>query len=73
MDWSGYSLLGDKHPFASMGVRVDEKLRPLSSYDGTLLHENVRIAGRTLGGYDCVTEKSGTGAAIVRANLAGRE
>ncbi len=50
-------------PFAMLGVPVTESLQP--SLDGfEPFAENVRMAGRSIGGFDPVFEKSGNGTAL---------
>ena len=72
-EWSGYELFGGRpHPFASMGVMVNNKLQALGA-DGETLMENVHFIGRTLGGYDYGFEKSGNGVALATAYVAGME
>lgn len=57
------------HGFALLGPDVDAKLRPLAK-DGTPLCDNVFFVGKTLGGYDHATEKSGNGVALSTACFA---
>lgn len=64
-DWSEANVFA-RHAFATLRVRVDEQLRPCSS-TGALLLDNVRFVGRSLGGYDFATEKSGNGVALATA------
>ena len=47
-------------------VRVGAQLRPCSE-EGSVLLDNVRFVGRSLGGYDFATEKSGNGVALATA------
>ncbi len=54
------------HAFTQMGVRVNEKLQPLTA-NNTPLADNVYFAGRSLGGYDFAAEKSGNGVALATA------
>ena len=61
-DWSDPDIFGS-HPFAMMGVAVDDALRPVDDTGAPRL-ENVHFAGRSLGGYDFSTEKSGNGVAL---------
>lgn len=60
------------HGFALLGPAVDNQLRPLAP-DGTLLCTNVFLIGKTLGGYDHATEKSGNGVALATACLAAQK
>lgn len=55
-----------RHGFALLGPHVDSKLRPLAA-DGSPLCSNVAFIGKTLGGYDHATEKSGNGVALATA------
>lgn len=57
-------------PFARFGPAVDSQLRPIDR-EGKLLLENVRVAGRSLGGYDHCCEKSGNGVAVASGYQAG--
>ena len=68
--WSDPELFG-KHLFARMGVRVDSTMRPIGSQAAVCWH-NVFFAGRSLGGYDYATEKSGHGVAVATGWQAGR-
>lgn len=71
-DWSAPRLFGEeRHLFASMGVSVNKELLPLDA-NGEVILKNVRFAGRTVGGYDFVTEKSGNGVALTTGYAAGR-
>jgi glycerol-3-phosphate dehydrogenase subunit B len=70
-DWSHPAFFSDTpHPFALMGVSVNERLQPAGP-DGTPLFTNVHFAGRILGGYDYATEKSGSGVALATGHYAG--
>ncbi len=60
-----------EHAVTRAGVRVNAQLQPVDGAGAPLL-ENVRFAGRTLGGYDFGLEKSGFGVAIATAWTAGR-
>ncbi len=60
-EWSLQELFAE-HPFASMGVRVNERFLALDAF-GAPMFSNVHFAGRILGAYDYVTEKSGNGVA----------
>jgi len=74
-EWSSPSIFG-KSLFASMGVKVNAELKPVDP-DGQVLLDNVRFAGRTVGGYDFAAEKSGLGVALATGwhagSLAGKE
>lgn len=59
------------HAIAMAGVTVDETLRATAS-DKSILFENVRFVGRTLGGYDYCSEKSGLGVSIATGWNAGQ-
>ena len=69
VDRSSPNIFG-KHHFASMGIAVDKDLNPVDKAGSKLL-SNVYVAGRSLGGYDFATEKSGHGVAIATGWLAG--
>lgn len=62
-DWSEPEVFGN-HLVSKMGVKVDASLRSEEL-------ENVHFAGRTLGGYDYATEKSGHGVACSTGWQAG--
>lgn len=64
--WSATDIF-DKHLFSRLGVAVDKNMR---SRENTL--DNVFFAGRTLGGYDYATEKSGHGVALTTGWKAGQ-
>ncbi len=64
-EWASNDAFGS-HAFTKMGVRVNEHLQPVDR-QGKVLVENVYFAGRTLGGYDFATEKSGNGVAVATA------
>ncbi|MDR2105138.1 MAG: anaerobic glycerol-3-phosphate dehydrogenase subunit B [Deferribacteraceae bacterium] len=70
-EWSEKKLFGVRHPFGAFGVKVDSSLRAIDS-SGEPILENVRFAGRILGGYDFAAEKSGNGVALVSAYNAAR-
>ena len=70
-DWSHPAFFSDTpHPFAVMGVPVNERLQAVGP-DGKALFSNVRFAGRILGGYDYAAEKSGNGVALATGHYAG--
>ena len=67
--WSEPKIFGN-HLFSRMGVRVDRTMRPVD--DAAVVRwQNVFFAGRSLGGYDYATEKSGHGVAIATGWQAG--
>lgn len=74
-EWSSPSIFGNSL-FASMGVKVNEELKPVDN-GGQIILKNVRFAGRTVGGYDFAAEKSGLGVALATGwqagTLAGKE
>ena len=74
-EWSSPSIFGDSL-FARMGVKVNDALKPVDA-EGNVILNNVRFAGRILGGYDFATEKSGHGVALATGwhagTLAGKE
>lgn len=62
--WANMSLFSNEpQPFALIGIRVDEKMRPLDEA-GNVVVNNVFVAGRNLCGYDFSFEKSGNGVAL---------
>ncbi|TCS78956.1 anaerobic glycerol-3-phosphate dehydrogenase subunit GlpB [Pectinatus cerevisiiphilus] len=66
-DWSYKQLFADKKQiFAQYGVKVDENLTPVAA-DGSKPASNVKVAGRSLAGYDFCYEKSGNGVALITA------
>lgn len=69
-EWSEPQIFGS-HLFASLGVKVNEDMIPVDE-DGKPLLRNVYFAGKTIGGYDFPTEKSGHGVAISTAWKAAR-
>lgn len=68
--WTEPEIFGS-HPVAKMGVTVDKDMRPLDN-SGKACLDNVFFAGRTIGGYDYASEKSGYGVAVATGWLAGR-
>lgn len=68
-DWSEPEIFGS-HFITGMGVPVNSEMRPLIPIDGKNL-ENVFFAGRTIGGYDYASEKSGHGVALATGWKAG--
>lgn len=69
-EWATRDPLG-RHPFARFGVDVDGELRPLDE-TGTPVYENLRAAGRVIGGFDPVAENSSGGVAVATGYAAGR-
>ena len=67
--WSEPKIFGN-HLFSRMGVRVDRTMRPVD-HAAVVRWQNVFFAGRSLGGYDDATEKSGHGVAIATGWQAG--
>ncbi len=67
--WSSPNVFGSSL-FARMGVPVGRDLRPVDG-NGKPILQNVRFAGRVLGGYDFALEKSGHGVALATGWLAG--
>jgi glycerol-3-phosphate dehydrogenase subunit B len=53
----------DTHPASTVGVAVDHLLRPVDA-DGSLVYENVRVVGASLGGAEPWKEKSGNGISL---------
>ena len=74
-DWSSPNIFGDSL-FAKMGVKVNSDLKPVDA-EGNVILNNVRFAGRIVGGYDFAAEKSGHGVALATGwhagTLAGKE
>ena len=68
--WTEPRLLAD-HAFARFGVSVDDELRPLDA-TGRPEYENLRAAGRIVGGFDYDAEQSADGVALVTGGAAGR-
>ena len=72
-DWSCSDFFGGHaHTFASMGVAVNHRLNPVGQ-DGAALWTNVYFTGRSLGGYDFASEKSGSGVALASGHFAGQQ
>ncbi len=69
--WTNAEIFG-QHPITRLGVQVDSDMRVQDS-DKKALFKNVFFAGRTLGGYDFASEKSGHGVAIASGWQAGRK
>ena len=59
-------------PAARAGVAVDDSLRATDS-DGSLIYENVRVAGATIAGAEPWREKSGNGIALATGFAAAGE
>lgn len=68
--WSEPEIFGN-HIFSSLGVRVDGEMRPQDD-SGQAWYDNIFFAGRSVGGYDFATEKSGHGVALATGWQAGR-
>lgn len=68
-EWSEPEIFGT-HLITRLGVRADKNLNPVNEKGAPIL-ENVHFAGRTLGGYDYASEKSGFGAAAATGWKAG--
>lgn len=64
-DWSDGDIFGN-HAFAAAGVMVNSAMSPLNA-NGTPALDNVFFAGRSVGGYDFASEKSGNGVAAATA------
>lgn len=58
------------HQLFSSGIKVNEKLQPISD-EGETIYSNLYAAGSILSGYNYIAEKSGMGVAIVTGYLAG--
>ena len=59
-----------EHPFARVGVAVDEGLRPVAGDGGARAVENVLVAGATLAGAQPWKEKSGDGLSLASGHRA---
>lgn len=70
LDWTEPRLLG-AHAAARFGVSVDDDLRVLDA-DGHPEYENLRAAGRIVGGFDYDAEHSADGVALATGHAAGR-
>ena len=70
-EWSSPDIFSSQ-PYARLGVRADASLRAVAA-DNTPLWENVFFAGRSLAGYDPVTEKNGNGVALATGYHAGMQ
>ena len=70
-EWSAKDIFGPQ-PYAKLGVRVNARLNAVSS-ENIPLWDNVFFAGRTLAGYDFVSEKSGNGVALASGYYAGTQ
>ncbi|ERH10413.1 MAG: anaerobic glycerol-3-phosphate dehydrogenase [halophilic archaeon J07HX64] len=68
-DWTGSTPLSE-HPLVRAGVSVDTDLRPLDS-SGRPEYDNLRVAGRLVGGVDYDAEQSADGVALVTGHAAG--
>lgn len=70
-DWSSPEFFGrGSHPFARMGVTVNNRLNPFDPKFGGYV-QNVHFVGRSLGGYDFASEKCGSGVALATGHFAG--
>jgi glycerol-3-phosphate dehydrogenase subunit B len=58
------------HPIFRAGVAVDQNMRPLDG-SGTIVYENVRVAGSTLAGADPIREGALEGIAVATGYYAG--
>lgn len=69
-EWTEPEIFGT-HLITRLGVKVNKDLHPINEKGAPIL-ENVYFAGRTLGGYDYATEKSGFGVAAATGWKAGQ-
>jgi len=69
--FDGRFLNSAGHPVFTGGVRVNEDFQPLAE-DGTLLYENLWVAGHMLAGADPILERSVEGIAIVSGIAAAK-
>ncbi|MBQ9106162.1 MAG: anaerobic glycerol-3-phosphate dehydrogenase subunit B [Mailhella sp.] len=70
-EWSSPDIFGNSL-FARMGVKANKELKPVDA-EGNIILNNVRFAGRILGGYDFASEKSGHGVALATGWYAGTQ
>jgi glycerol-3-phosphate dehydrogenase subunit B len=68
-EWVAADFLDD-HPFARLGLAVNDQFRPLDDNDQPTF-ENLRAAGRILGGGDFAAEQSASGVAVVTGHRVG--
>ncbi|MBQ3892471.1 MAG: anaerobic glycerol-3-phosphate dehydrogenase subunit B [Mailhella sp.] len=68
-EWASMEIFGESL-FSSLGVRCNASLQAIDG-NGQVLLQNVRFAGRILGGYDYAAEKSGHGVALATGMQAG--
>lgn len=69
--WFAQTFLPNDHPIHYAGVAADREMRPLDER-GQVLYENVRVAGKTLAGYNGTCEGSTEGVWIATAYAAVR-
>lgn len=69
LDWTGPTPLSE-HPLVRAGVSVDADLRPLDA-SGRPEYDNLRVAGRLVGGVDYDAEQSADGVALATGHAAG--
>ncbi|MBO4300509.1 MAG: anaerobic glycerol-3-phosphate dehydrogenase subunit B, partial [Desulfovibrio sp.] len=68
--WSEQKIFGN-HLVSHLGVQVNSHMQPVDN-SGKPYWQNVFFAGRSLGGYDYASEKSGLGVAAATGWQAGR-
>jgi glycerol-3-phosphate dehydrogenase subunit B len=68
-EWFTEAFLPSDHPIHYAGIAADHKMRPLDE-QGRVAYGNVRVAGRTLAGYNGVCEGSTEGVWIATAYAA---
>ena len=71
-DWFRPSFFEDSHPLNEAGIRVDTHFRPLDA-DGTVILENVRIAGSILAFHNSIEELSREGISLSSGYAGARE
>jgi glycerol-3-phosphate dehydrogenase subunit B len=59
------------HPLERAGIRTDAELRPVDA-DGTVMFDNVRVAGSMLAGQRYIRERCGDGVALTSGRRAAR-
>lgn len=69
-EWSRRSFLGEQ-PYAHTGIEVDAGLHPCEPGTGTVLLDNVLVAGRSLAHWDPWTQQCGGGVSLASGYRAG--
>jgi glycerol-3-phosphate dehydrogenase subunit B len=71
-NWFGSHFFENSHPLNETGIRIDSHFRPLDA-DGTVILENVRIAGSILAFHSSIEELSREGVSLSTGYAAARE